>query len=406
MGRDRPGLIADVSGAVTKTGGNIVHVEESALRGMFSMFMLVEVPGVAEALPLFEARDRLLEALRGIDLEINLEVVDEGALSARKRRDLKVITIMGQDTRGVMHGITRTIAAHGANIERMRHVASGDFMAFEILVDVTGRDLAELKRDLRATCEALGVDAIVQPDSMFRTRKRLVVFDVDSTIVEGEIIDELAKAAGVGDRVAAITERAMRGEVDFKKALEERVSMLAGLPVGDLERIADSMKLTPGTEELVYALKRMGFKVGLISGGFTFFTDRLQRELGFDYAFANELEIKNGKLTGRVKGPIIDRERKGNILKRLLRKEGLRRDEVVAVGDGANDTIMIKNAGLGIAFDAKEVLKKVADGSLTRRNLEGLLYALGATDSDLEGVRKSRRKGAGSGKRQRPSGSR
>lgn len=386
MGRDRPGLIADVSGTVTRSGGNIVHVEESALSGMFSMFMLIEVPGDQEPLALYEVRDKLQLELKPVGLDITLEVVDQAAIEARKQRDLKLVTIMGQDKMGVMHAITRAIAAHNVNIERMRHVASGDFMAFEILMDVTGKDLDELKRDLRITCERIGVDAVVQPDSMFRTRKRLVVFDVDSTIIEGEIINELAKAAGVEEHVSRITDRAMSGELEFRDALKERVRMLRGLPVGELERIADGLKLTPGTEELIFALKRMGFKLALISGGFTFFTDRLQRELGFDHTFANELVIKNGKLTGEVKGKIIDRERKGKILRQLMRMERLRRDEVVAMGDGANDTIMIRNAGLGIAFNAKDVLKKVADGSITKQNLRGLLYALGATDTELREV--------------------
>ncbi|HLF23997.1 MAG TPA: phosphoserine phosphatase SerB, partial [Burkholderiales bacterium] len=387
MGHDRPGLISDVSGLVTRAGGNIVHVEESALRGMFSMFMLIEVPGTTEALPLFEIRDRLIAALREVDLEITIEVVDEKTVEARKARKLAIVTIMGQDKLGVMHAITKTIAAHGINIERMRHVASGDFMAFEIVIDATGANLSDLRRDLRATCEGIGVDAVVQPDGIFRTRRRMVVFDMDSTIIEGEIINELARAAGVESSVSEITERAMRGEMEFRDALKERVRMLKGLPVSDLTRIAESMKLTPGAEELIFALRRMGFKIALISGGFTFFTDKLKRDLGFDYTFANELVIKDGKLTGAVKGTIIDREKKGAIVKRLAKLEGLRRDEIVAIGDGANDTIMIKNAGLGIAFNAKEVLRKVADGSITRRNLEGLLYALGATDSEIERVK-------------------
>jgi phosphoserine phosphatase len=169
--------------------------------------------------------------------------------------------------------------------------------------------------------------------------------------------------------------------------------MLQGLPVAELERIAGALRLTPGSADVVSTLKRMGFKVALLSGGFTFFTERLKEELGFDYAFANELEVKEGKLTGRVKGPVIDARRKAAIVRQLMRKEGLTQDEVVAVGDGANDRIMIQNAGLGIAFNAKDVLKRVADGSITQQNLHGLLYALGATDADLGALGKARPKG-------------
>jgi phosphoserine phosphatase len=294
-----------------------------------------------------------------------------------------------------MHAITRTIADAKANIERMQHVAQGQFMAFELWIDVRGADFDQLRHALRRTCERVGVDAVVQPHSMFRTRKRLVVFDMDSTIVDGEVIDELAAAAGVGRQVGAITARAMRGEMDFQDALRQRVAMLKGLRVEDLERIADDIRLNPGAEDLVRSLKSMGFRLALVSGGFTFFTDRLKKELGFDYTFANELVIRDGVLTGEVQGDVIDMQRKGEILKELAAREGLSTDEVVAVGDGANDQVMIRNAGLGIAFNAKEILKKAADGSLSRENLRGILYALGATDYDLR--RAEAEKGPGKG---------
>lgn len=175
----------------------------------------------------------------------------------------------------------------------------------------------------------------------------------------------------------------MQGEMDFKDALRARVAMLKGLREEELARIADSLQLTPGAEDLIRTLKNMGFRLALISGGFTYFTDRLQRELGFDHAYANELVIKDGIVTGEVHGDIIDAQRKGEILRDLAAREGLTTDEVVAVGDGANDRIMIKNAGLGIAFNAKDILKKAADGSLSKDNLRGILYALGATEYDL-----------------------
>lgn len=379
LGLDRRGLIAEISGAVHRRGGNIVHVEQNSVRGMFTMFMLVE-PAQGAATDLFNLRTDLDRELAGIGLNVRLEVVDsrEGA-----DRDLHAITILGADQPGIMHAITACVAEHGGNIERMRHVAKGDFMAFEITISMARRELPRLRKGLREVCERLGVDAVIQPDSIYRARRRLVVFDMDSTIVDGEVIDAIAKAAGVEAEVSALTERAMRGELDFKAALRERVVMLKGLPVAELERIAAGLQLTPGSQDVVSTLKRMGFKVALISGGFTFFTDRLKEQLGFDYAYANELEVRDGKLTGRVKGAVIDASRKAALVRALMRKEGLTPDEVVAVGDGANDRIMIKDAGLGIAFNAKEVLKRVADGSITKDNLRGLLFAMGATDRDL-----------------------
>lgn len=381
LGRDRPGLVADISEAVTNLGGNIVHVEQSAIYGLFSMLMLIEADDLPPGLDAYRFAYELSLAGRQAGIDVTAEVVERSHLERAK--EMRVVTIVGSDKPGVMAAITRTIAKAGANIERMQHVAQGDFMAFEIWIDVRGTDFEKLRHDLRARCEQVGVNAVVQPHSMFRTRKRLVVFDMDSTIVDGEVINELARAAGVEPHVAAITERAMRGEMDFQEALRQRVAMLKGLTTQDLERIAGEMKLTPGAEDLVRTLKRMGFRLALISGGFTFFTDRLKRDLGFDYTYANDLVVRDGVVTGEVQGDIIDMHRKGEILKELAAKEGLTTDEVVAVGDGANDQIMIRNAGLGIAFNAKEILKRAADGSLSKDNLKGILYALGATEYDL-----------------------
>jgi phosphoserine phosphatase len=206
---------------------------------------------------------------------------------------------------------------------------------------------------------------------------------MDSTIISGEIIDEMAKLIGVGEKVEALTAKGMRGEINFVQSLRARISLLKGLSIESLESLAKTFELTKGSEELIAALKEMGFKVALISGGFTYFTEILKRRLGFDYAFGNELEIKKRRLTGRIKGRIIDAQRKAEIMDEICRKEGITREEVVAVGDGSNDRIMLANAGLGIAFDAKEILKKVADGAITRDHMKGILYCLGISDLDL-----------------------
>jgi phosphoserine phosphatase len=269
-------------------------------------------------------------------------------------------------------------------------LARGEFVALEMLVDASElRDLSVLRTVIQQTCDEIGFDTIIQPDTPYRQRRRLVVFDMDSTIIEGEVIDELAKAANVGDKISEITRRAMAGELDFQTALRERVQLLRGLPVSVLEEIAASMQLTPGAQELVSTLKAMGFKLALISGGFTFFTEVLKAKLMFDYAFGNELEIENERVTGSVKGRIIDAHAKGEIVQQLAQQEGLTREEIVAVGDGANDQIMLKNAGLGIAFNAHEILQKVADGKISQRNLLGLLYCLGATESAVAVAREN-----------------
>ena len=383
FGQNQPYLIADICSVVTDSQLNIVAVEQNAVHGLFIMFMVTET--VDKSTPIDEAYHKLKEATKKLPLDVNVDLVEASTAMKKVDKNFQVFTIIGRDKVGILKAISNALANFRVNIERMHHLARGELVALEILVDASElRDLAILKDVIQRTCDDIGFDTIIQPDTPHRQRRRLVVFDMDSTIIEGEIIDELAHAAEVGEKVSEITDRAMAGEIDFKEALRTRVAMLKGLPVSVLTEVANGMQLTQGTYELLSTLKAMGFKIALISGGFTFFTDQLKEQLGFDYAFANDLEIENGILTGKIKGRIIDREAKGKIVKEIAEKEGLTREEVVAVGDGANDEIMLKNAGLGIAFNASELLKKVADGRLSHSNLLGLLYCLGATDKAVQ----------------------
>jgi phosphoserine phosphatase len=294
-----------------------------------------------------------------------------------------VLTLLGPDRPGVVAAFSSTLAKHLCNIERIKMIARGEFFAMEMWIDLREANFSFLRQDLTAVAKKIGMDIIAQPEYVFKKRKKVIVFDMDSTIVEGEIIDEMAKLAGVSKKVTMITEKGMQGEIDFSESLRTRVSLLKGLRMKSLESIVKTVKLTKGSEELIVALKEMGFKVALISGGFSFFTDALKKRLGFDYAFGNELEIEKGKLTGRIKGKIIDAKRKAEILDDICQREGITREEVVAVGDGSNDRIMVANAGLGIAFNAKEILKRVADGAITKDHIKGVLYCLGISDLDL-----------------------
>ncbi len=376
-GKDRPGLVADIAAVVSASGLNIIDVEQRSPHGLFVLFMVIEVvePSVTER----EARRRLAAAVKDLDVDVRVELLPIPAFSARGKNQV-VFTIVGKDRIGILQGLTGCLSNFRVNIERIHHLARGEFVALEILIDAGEiRDLTVLKDALQKKCEELGVDAVIEPDSPYRSRRRLIVFDMDNTLVDGETIDGLAAAAGVEEQVARITAQAMEGRLEFRAALQERVRLLRGLDLAVLRSVVESMRLQPGARELVTSLKAMGFRVALISGGFTVFTDRLKEQLDLDYAFANELVVEDGKLTGEVREPVIDAAGKGRIVDELLRREGLRREEVVAVGDGANDTIMLKNAGLGIAFNAKEVLRKVADGSLGRENLAGLLHCLGGS---------------------------
>ncbi len=379
FGNNQPYLIADICAVVTDAKLNIVAVEQNALHGLFIMFMITEPVEAGENPE--DAYLRLKRNAKKLPLDINIDLVEPSAAIKRVEKNLQVFTIIGRDKVGILKAISNALANFRVNIERMHHLARGELVALEMLVDASElRDLSVLKDVIQRTCDEVGFDTIIQPDTPFRQRRRLVVFDMDSTIIEGEVINELAKAAKVGNEVSQITRRAMAGEIAFKDALKERVALLKGLPVSVLEDVADSMRLTAGSYELVSTLKAMGFKLALISGGFKYFAEKVKDQLGFDYVFANDLEIKDGVLTGKVRGEIIDAVGKGNIVNWLAEKEGLSKEEIVAVGDGANDEIMLKNSGLGIAFNAHDLLKKVADGQLTASNLLGLQYCLGATD--------------------------
>lgn len=383
IGEDQVGIVSEVTQFLFRQGLNIIDIEQTVIHSQFTMVLLLQ-----PLRPRFQP-NRLRMGLhqlakrRGMSITMTPLHEFKGLRLAETKRPY-VLTLIGPDRAGVVAAFSNTLAQHHCNIERIKMIARGEFFAMEMWVDLREANFSILRQDLTAVGNKVGMDMIAQPEHVFKKRKKVIVFDMDSTIVDGEIIDQMAKLAGVEKKVATVTEKGMRGEIDFSESLRTRVSLLKGLKVKNLESIAQTVKLTKGSEELIDALKEMGFKVALISGGFSFFTDVLKKKLGFDYAFGNELEIKGGRLTGKIKGRIIDAKRKAEVLDQICGKEGITRDEVVAVGDGSNDRIMVANAGLGIAFNAKEILKKVADGAITKDHLRGVLYCLGISDLDLK----------------------
>jgi phosphoserine phosphatase len=280
--------------------------------------------------------------------------------------------------------VSGILAEKQVNIERISKLTQGQLRCVEFLVTVPPElDVKAMTRTLLGEGSSLGVDIAVQKEGLYRRAKRLIVMDMDSTLIQIEVIDELARLAGVGAEVEAITERAMNGELDFPGALRARVALLAGLPAAALEEVYRTIPFTPGAKTLVRVLKRLGFRTAVISGGFSFFTDRLKEELGLDYAFANALEIDNGRVTGAVLGTIVDGVRKAELLEEIARREGITLDQVIAIGDGANDLPMLGKAGLGIAFNAKARVREQADTHINQQSLDSILYLLGLSERDM-----------------------
>jgi phosphoserine phosphatase len=383
-GKDKPGLIAEITDVIARANVNILDIEAFSMRGLFAIFMIVDCRAAVISV------EALKTQLTDIGSEIGLDVTMEPYIAGRQKGEKKpvLLTTIGKDRPGMVARVSKFLSEKKANIERIRMIASGELNAMEILTDISdlSSNFEDFRSGLEDTCSEVGQDVVVQEEDVFQRPKRLIVFDVDSTLIDIEVIDELAKAAGVSEKVKEITQKAMNGEIDFKQALRERAMLLKGLKTEVLKTIADNLEITPNAEELISTLKMLGFKTALVSGGFKYFVNRIKEKLGIDYVYANKLVIKDGKLTGEVEEPIIDSKRKGELIRELAKKENLLLEEIVAVGDGANDRFMLQSSGLGIALNPKDILKKVADGVLTKENLTGILYCLGAPEKKLREV--------------------
>ncbi len=386
-GRDRPGILAELAGALAGAGIEIVDIEQATLQDFLALSFLLDLEGDAERGG--KLLREVIPRASALGLAVDVRRLTGDAVRMLAEADRMVATLVSDraSTKAVA-ALAAAAARHRANIVSIRRLAEEDLRAAEYVLDVTRvPDVSALKADLLALGERLEADIALAREDVYRKSKRVVVFDMDSTLVAAEGIDLLARRAGVEAEVAAITREAMAGKLDFESALRRRVALLRGLPESVLAEVEASLPLTPGAAEAVDALKRLGFRLGLLSGGFTCFTEPLRRRLGIDYAFANTLEIEAGVLTGGLTGPVLDAAGKAARLAEIASREGVPLDQVVGVGDGANDIPMLQAAGLGIAFRAKESTRRSADAAIQRNDLAGLLYLLGVSARDLKRVR-------------------
>jgi phosphoserine phosphatase len=378
-GRDRPGVTAAFFAALAAHDVDIRDVEQVVVRDRMLLGVLLDLQGDPAAL-----RASVTRTAQALGMESEVVVADD-ARSVRRTsgRPRSHVIVLGRPLRaGALSSVAQRVADHGGNIESVAQLSSEPVSAVELIVSCD--DPAGLGATLVQAADETGIDIAIEPAGLRRRAKRLVVLDVDSTLIRDEGIDVLAERAGVGAQVAAVTERAMAGDLDFAESLRERVALLAGLPVADVEAVRDRLRLTPGARTFVRTLRRLGFHVGVVSGGFTVFTDRFVAELELDFAAANELEVVDGKLTGKVLGPIVDRAGKARALERFAEQFGVPLSQTVAVGDGANDIDMLEVAGLGIAFNAKAALRAAADTSVNLPYLDSVLFVLGISREEID----------------------
>ena len=377
-GRDRPGVTSRLFSALARFPLSVLDIEQVVIRGKLVLGVLTS----CDEPPDLTAIHRVVTSLAadlGLDAEITTGSAEQGATGPGQLH----VTVLGSPLKPeAIAAVAGRIAASGANIDRITRLASDPVTCIEL--DISGAEPGPLRNALGQVAADRGVDVAVQRGGLHRRAMRLIVMDVDSTLIQDEVIDLLAARAGCAAEVAKVTESAMRGELDFAAALRERTALLAGLDASVLESVRSGLRLTPGARTLIRTLKRLGYKCGIVSGGFTVVIEPLAASLGIDYVAANRLEVADGKLTGRVLDPIIDREGKTEALRKFARAAGVPLSQTVAVGDGANDLGMIGAAGLGVAFNAKPLVQDAADTALNVPYLDTILDLLGISRDAVE----------------------
>ncbi|MDG1494865.1 MAG: phosphoserine phosphatase SerB [Porticoccaceae bacterium] len=391
-GQDKPGVTRVVTEVLPNFEVTVLDIGQAVIHDQLNLGILAAVPRSNDSEALIEAVQNSLLAL---EMQVMFSPITEQRYKqwvGQQGKARYIVTLLARKIEPEHLAAVATVTSeYGLNIDKILRLSGRMELdeseqlgraCVEFSVRGEPKDAVQFKSALLELAGTYDIDIAYQEDNIFRRNRRLVVFDMDSTLIDAEVIDELAYEAGVGDQVAAITEAAMQGEIDFKASFTQRMALLKGLDTKVLQSVAERLRLNEGAEHLISTLKKLGFKTAIVSGGFTFFGEYLQQRLGVDYVYANQLDIEDGLVTGRVTGEIIDGQRKAELLRQIAQREGLMLQQVIAVGDGANDLPMLSIAGLGIAFRAKPLVKASAKQSISNLGLDGILYLLGYSDKD------------------------
>jgi phosphoserine phosphatase len=392
-GRDRAGLTAELTAILASYDTCVLDIGQAVVHETLSLGLLIEIPRGESSRALQET---LVARSKELALQVNFTPIVKADLDewiSSQGKDQFIVTILGRAiSANHLARVGGIIAQHGLNVDRIERLSGRLSLAVhtpdanacvEFIVSGDASSEQSMRAAFLETAHDLKIDIAFQRESIFRRNRRLFAFDMDSTLIEGEVIDELAKLAGVGDQVVKVTESAMRGEIEFQESFRRRVALLRGLPETKVRELLDTIPLVQGAEQLIATLKMLGYKTAILSGGFNFFAWHLQTRLGIDYVFANDLDIADGVVSGMVRTPIVDGARKAELLREIAQQEDISLDQVVAVGDGANDLPMLGIAGMGIAFRAKPLVRQTASHAVSFLGLDSLLYLIGVRDRDL-----------------------